>query len=466
MNTGLFFQIYVFITLIFSGTAQYFTGVSAFLWLPFIMTILMFCLLPLQTRYNFEPLDQIEITVLILFLGLFVLALTSSLLQEGIKTTIAGVKNGLGMALLLPCLLLGFCRESQIYKVCQKLYWVFYAQIPFVIYQVLVIVPARVAAQGEMDSWDSVVGTFGGSMVAGGNGASMGLFTLLIMMMKLSEYKHGVTTLKSVLLHFAIGFSICIVAEVKFVTLLAPIFLLLVYIKPSYVKEVRVIDVKTILLAITGIVAILTIVITILSLGYASKYQSHSMSIFDIFIENIGYIFDPNTIVDGLDGNLDELGRLTALVFWSHNSDIYGFVNQLFGYGLNSSNAGGAEPGYIAMLFDLGLGSTALAIYLWEIGVVGVGLLLTIVYLILKNSKPRPMFSKTQLSEADIKLLSYQPAFIGFIIAGLITLPYAPLLALILVFQFQFYFSLGAIMIIRKVTLAKCEAHYDRINQE
>ncbi len=194
MNTGLFFQVYVFITLIFSGTAQYFTGVSAFLWLPFIMTILMLCLLPLQTRYNFEPLDQIEITVLILFFGLFVLALTSSLLQEGVKPTIAGVKNSLGMALLLPCLLLGFCRESQIYKVCQKLYWVFYAQIPFVIYQVLVIVPARVAAQGEMDSWDSVVGTFGGSMVAGGNGASMGLFTLLIMMMKLSEYKHGVAS--------------------------------------------------------------------------------------------------------------------------------------------------------------------------------------------------------------------------------------------------------------------------------
>lgn len=460
MNTGLFFQVYVFITLIFSGTAQYFTGVSAFLWLPFIMTIFMFCLLPLQTRYNFEPLDQIEITVLILFFGLFVLALTSSLLQEGVKTTIAGVKNSLGMALLLPCLLLGFCRESQIYKVCQKLYWVFYAQIPFVIYQVLVIVPARVAAQGEMDSWDSVVGTFGGSMVAGGNGASMGLFTLLIMMMKLSEYKHGVAKLSSLLLHFAIGFAICIVAEIKFVTLLAPFFLLYVYIKPSYIREVKTIDFKSILLAMIGIVLFLMLVITILSLTFSSGAQSQSKGIVDIFLENIGYIFDPNIIIDGIDGRLDELGRLTALAFWFQHSDIHGFGNQLFGYGLNSSNAGGSNPGYIAMLFELSLGSTALAIFLWEIGLIGTVILLSIVFMIIKKSNPIPTFSKRNLSTSDIELLSYQPAFIAFIISGLITLPYSPLLALIPVFQFQFFFVLGAILIIRKITLIKSEVYH------
>ncbi|MCD9498146.1 capsular biosynthesis protein [Photobacterium carnosum] len=455
MNTGTFFQVYVFITLVFSGTAQYFSNIDAFLWLPFIMTMVMVALVPLQTRYNYAQLDQLEAAILVLFSGFFVLAITSTLMQEGLKTTIAGIKNGLGISLLLPCLILGFCRESQLYRITQKLYWVFYAQIPLVIYQALVVVPARVAFQGKMDSWDSVVGTFGGSMVAGGNGASMGLFTLLIMMMKLSEYKHGVAKLWSLALHIIIGFSICVIAEVKFVTLLAPFFLLYVYIKSSYIKEVRVIDFKTIILSIVGIFILLSLIITILSLGFSSKYQSHSMSIFDIFLQNIGYIFDPTIIVAGLDGNLDELGRVTALAFWSYHSDIYGLVNQLFGYGLNSSNAGGVDPGYIAMLFELSLGSTALAIFLWEIGLVGTGLLLAIVFLILKGSKPKPLFSTKDLSKEDIKLLAYQPAFIGFIIAGLITLPYSPLLALIPVFQFQFYFVLGAIMIIRKATLTK-----------
>ena len=125
MNTGTFFQIYVFITLIFSGTAQYFSDIDAFLWLPFIMTMVMVILVPLQTRYNYEQIDQFETTILVLFTGFFVLAVTSALMQEGVKTTIAGIKNGLGISLLLPCLILGFCRESQLYRITQKLYWVF-----------------------------------------------------------------------------------------------------------------------------------------------------------------------------------------------------------------------------------------------------------------------------------------------------------------------------------------------------
>ncbi|MFV0575461.1 MAG: capsular biosynthesis protein [Vibrio sp.] len=459
MNTGLVFQIYVFVTLVLSGTAQYFTDIQAFLWLPFLLTGALFGFLPLVTRYNFNELDYVEIKVLILFCGFITLALIPSFLQVGIKSTIAGVKNGIGISLLLPCLLLGFCRSPQIYHVCQKFYWVFYAQIPLVAYQALIVVPARVAMMGEMDSWDSVVGTFGGSMVAGGNGASMGLFCLLIMMMKLSEFKHGVATLKSVIIHILIALAICVIAEVKFVTLLSPFFLLATFIRGSYVKEVRVISAKMIMVSLLGIFCLLMLMITILALAFSTNTQAN-MSILDIFLDNIGYIFDPNLVVDGLDGNLDELGRLTALAFWLQHSDTLGIVSQLFGYGLNSSNAGGADPGFLARYFNLAIGSTALSIFLWEVGLIGTLLLMTIVMIIVRNSQPKPMFSKNDLSEADIKLLAYQPAFIGFIYAGLITLPYSPLLALIPVFQFQFYFALGALLIIRKATLLKKEAIY------
>lgn len=460
MNTGLFFQVYVFITLVFSGTAQYFTEVQAFLWLPFIMTIGMVALLPLLTRYNFKQLDHVEISILVLFLGFFCLALIPSVIQVGIKATIVGIKNGIGISLLLPCLFLGFCRESQLYRICQKLYWVFYAQIPLVLYQFIVVVPARVAAQGPMDKFDSVVGTFGGSMSAGGNGASMGLFCLLIMLMKVSEFKNGVTSLFSVALHIVVGLTLCTLAEVKFAILLAPIFFLVVYVSSSYIKEIRVISTKTILLLFLGAILLLIVIIVVSTLTYATKYQAN-MGVFDMFLDSTKYIFDPTLIVSGgLDGNLDELGRLTALYFWGQHSDAHGIVSQLFGYGLNSSNAGGSDPGFLAKYFNLGVGSTAIAIFLWEIGFIGTALLMLIVYLILKNSKPQPCFSAKDLSVADMKLLSYQAAFRSFIIVGLITLPYSPLLALIPVFQFQFYFSLGAILIIRKATLTKLETYH------
>ncbi|OBU17232.1 capsular biosynthesis protein [Photobacterium aquimaris] len=452
MNTGAYFQVYVFVTLVFSGLAQYFTGVNAFLWLPFVMTIGMVALLPLQTRYNFRQLDRLEIMIIVLFVGLFVLALTSSLLQEGIKPTIAGIKNSLGIPLLLLCLILGFCRESQIYRITEKLYWVFYAQIPVIVYQILIVVPARVAAQGKMDSWDSVVGTFGGSMNSGGNGASMGLFAMLIMLMKLSEYKHGVATLKSLLFHLTIGFAIAIIAQVQFVVLFAPIFMMYVFILPSYVKEVKPVNMKTIILGIVIISLLVGAFITILAVTYANQYSA-KLGIWDMFMDNVGYIFDTHAIIPGLNGRVDELGRLTSLFFWAKNSTLHGVVDQLFGYGLNSSNPGGNTPGYISMLFNLNVGSTALAIYLWEVGFVGTSFLVLICLLIIWNSKPKPMFSKDDLSIADIKLLSRQPAFIGFTVAGLVTLPYAPLLALIPVYQFQFYLCLGAMLIIRKVTI-------------
>ncbi|MRB43541.1 capsular biosynthesis protein, partial [Bacillus thuringiensis] len=77
------------------------------------------------------------------------------------------------------------------------LYWIFYAQFPLVIYQVLIVLPQRVAMRGEDEKCDSVVGTCGGDPMGGGNTAVMGMFCLLIMLMKLSELKHGVTTWRS-----------------------------------------------------------------------------------------------------------------------------------------------------------------------------------------------------------------------------------------------------------------------------
>jgi hypothetical protein len=76
-------------------------------------------------------------------------------------------------------------------------------QIPVAIYQVIFVVPKRVAFRGEDEKWDSVVGTFGGDPMGGGNTAAMGMFCLLIMLLKVSEFKHGICSLKSLVIHIA-----------------------------------------------------------------------------------------------------------------------------------------------------------------------------------------------------------------------------------------------------------------------
>ncbi len=52
---------------------------------------------------------------------------------------------------------------------------------------------------------------------------------------------------------------------------------------------------------------------------------------------------------------------------------------------------------------------------------------------------PREALKREQLSMQDIQLLSWQPAFIAFSFAGLLSLPYSQILMLVPMLQFLFY---------------------------
>ena len=277
LNTGYYLQVYTFVTLILCGLVQYFTGMQSVLWIPFFLTLLMVGLLVMQTRDGSLQLDAQETIVLALYFSFLVLAGTSTLIQGGITVAIVAFKNEIALSLVMICLLLGFCRESQIYRVTRYLYWIFYAQIPVMIYQVLLVVPQRVAVRGEDEKWDSVVGTFGGDPMGGGNTAAMGLFCLLIMLLKVSEYKHGLTTFKSMALHIVLGIGLCIIGEVKFVILLSPIFLAWVWLSPSYVKDVSKVNLKTLLVIVAGMLLLISLSIVILAYYYSTAFGGEQL---------------------------------------------------------------------------------------------------------------------------------------------------------------------------------------------
>lgn len=136
LNTGFYLQIYTFITLILCGLVQYFTGMQAVLWLPFCLALVMVGLLVMQTRDGTQGLDDQETIILAVYCSFLALVGLSTLIQGGPVVAIIAFKNEIGLSLVMICLLLGFCRESQIYRVTRCLYWVFYAQIPVMFYQV------------------------------------------------------------------------------------------------------------------------------------------------------------------------------------------------------------------------------------------------------------------------------------------------------------------------------------------
>ena len=447
LNTGNYLQTYSFMTLMVCGLVQYFTGVLAVLWIPFFLTLLMFILLVMQTRYEKLQLDKQEIVVLMLYLIFMVMAGVSTILQAGVTDAIVGFKNEIALSLVMFCLLLGFCRESQVYRVTRSLYWVFYAQFPVVLYQLLFVLPQRVVVRGEEDKWDSVVGTFGGDPLGGGNTAAMGLFCLLIMLLKVSEFKHGLTSFKSMALHVILGFGLCIVGEVKFVILLSPILLAWVWLMPSFVKGMNKVNIKALLLIFTAMALLIAFAIVILAAGYSTAYGTDpTQNSLAVFINSLSYIFDPNYILPS-----GEVGRFTTLLFWIKNNDLWGLSGTLFGYGLNATNSGSVvSPGFLNLTYNLILDSTSLSMLLWEVGVVGTLLFISLILYILKIVQPKALLDREQLDPQDLQLLSFAPAFNVFAISCLLSLPYSQILTITPMLQFLFYLALGSSLVIRR----------------
>lgn len=90
---------------------------------------------------------------------------------------------------------------------------------------------------------------------------------------------------------------------------------------------------------------------------------------------------------------------------------------------------------------------------LWEFGLIGSLLFLVVILVALKVVIPKECFTVDGLSTDDRQLLSWQPAFVAFTIAVIISLPYSQILMLVPMLQFLFYFSLGASLVIRKSVL-------------
>ncbi|ARB23978.1 capsular biosynthesis protein [Klebsiella oxytoca] len=458
LNTGRYLEVFALTTIVFCGTIQYFTGVAAVLWLPFFMVLVMVVLLMMQSRPQPLALSAREKVVLALYLMFIILSLCATVLQSGIVTAIVGFKNELALSLVMFCMLLGMFRESQLHRLTRLFYWLFYVQFPLAIYQVLVVVPKRVALRGEDEKWDSVVGTFGGDPMGGGNTAAMGMFCLLIMLLKVSEFKHGICSFKSMAAHIVLAFFLCVVGEVKFVILLSPFLLTLLWIMPAYVSGISKVTLRSLMIIAAGMVVLIFAAITILASNYSSAFGGDpTKSALSVFIDSLGYIFDTNYIMES-----GELGRFTTIFFWLQHNELFGPGGMLFGYGLNATNSGSTvSPGYIGAWYHLILDSTALSMMLWEVGIIGVILFIAMIAAILIGMRPKETFSRYDLKREDLQLLSSAPAFYVFAIGCLLSLPYSQILMIIPMLQFLLWLALGALIVIHRSVRLNSGTQYE-----
>ncbi|MCA1974941.1 MAG: hypothetical protein LDL44_19070, partial [Caenispirillum sp.] len=234
-------------------------------------------------------------------------------------------------------------------------------QLPWAIYERIRLVPIReglVYAYPGLVPIDVVAGTFGANMTSGGANAEMATFLIIVLAFLLARLREKIFGLGRLLLLAPFVLAPLFLGETKVVVVLLPLMFLVLYrrellARPHY--------------ALAGLVfgALLTT-----AAGYV--YLEITKKPLDRLVhETLSY----NVYEKGYGGYA--LNRTTVLTFWASRQGLNDPAGALLGHGLGTAHdSTGGEisrryPGY-------GIGLTAASQLLWEQGVLGMALFLSI----------------------------------------------------------------------------------------
>lgn len=211
-------------------------------------------------------------------------------------------------------------------------------------------------------AFDSVVGTFGGTQLAGGLSAVMVFFVIITLAFVLGLWNRGAMTTRSMLLISFAGLVVILMGEVKASFLWLPFTVF-------FILRKRVLRNLASLVAYGVVGALL---FGVIYTTYNQLYWSGNMDRYDTVSERLesggGYFFDPENVnyVTG------EVSRGASLALWVSDR-ASGPLQRTFGYGPGASKSGSVlGSGTVAKRFaPLNIDATALAVLLWEMGVIG-----------------------------------------------------------------------------------------------
>ncbi|MCK9620222.1 MAG: hypothetical protein M0R47_06760 [Methylobacter sp.] len=278
----------------------------------------------------------------------------------------------------------GFKRYFQLWGVLFALCWIAFderhirvwrkfflivalVQLPFVVYELITLVPLR---EGMIDSFpgmvpiDVVAGTFGSSIYGGGNSGEMSTFLVIVLAFLLSQRMHRTLSVGRFVLLIPWVLAPLFLGETKVVIVMLPLSFLVLYrrellARPHY-----------------GLVGLMAGSLLTVCMGYA--YMSISkMSMDELITDTLRY----NVYETGYGSKL--LNRTTVLTFWANQQGAHDPVSFVFGNGLGSAHQNmegqGGQGGHIESRYPYyGIGLTGASTLLWETGVFGCGLLIAV----------------------------------------------------------------------------------------
>lgn len=299
-----------------------------------------------------------------LLLGFFIYAILNSLLHwYSAEEFVGGFKRYFQMWGIIFALCWMTFSERYIQRLRMFFLMVALIQLPFVIYQFIVLVPFREGMQAalpEMVPIDVVSGTFGATIYAGGSSGEMATFLVIVFAFLLAGRMYKALPAGRFILFTIVALAPLFLGETRAVIIMLPLTILTLYRREFIVRPLY------------GLVALFMGALLTAGLGYVYLHILQ-MSLQEALENTIGY----NLQEEGYGTNY--LNRVTALSFWTERQGAHDPVSFLFGNGLGSSHQG--TSGHMDIRYPrYGIGMTSASTLLWDVGVFGCGLFASVLY--------------------------------------------------------------------------------------
>jgi len=241
-------------------------------------------------------------------------------------------------------------------------------QLPFVLHQLLVLVPRRVGMGGGIVPVDIVAGTFGASLEGGGANALLNAFLIIVIAGLLAARQYGVISLTRFFVFFVpVAIPIFVNSAKVSVLYLIAVFAVL-YGKDLVERPLRF------LAATFAMTLLLLVVLIALVLGAHNTERVGTVS------DLIRFTYEYNIANDEVG---DSLSRTGALEFWADRHGRADIKGTLIGHGIGYTRVADVETPYretvratvngVPVNIDIAqnIGNTGVAALLWETGVFG-----------------------------------------------------------------------------------------------
>lgn len=337
-------------------------GLSRVSWAISMMAILL-CIPSVLNLFNLNSNDKKHIPLFVWIAILFFIYAVGSTAFKlySIGELFGGFKRyfqAFGLMLALVTLVIS---RNEFNNWLKLLLAIALLQLPFALFERLILVPLRGGLRVGAEVTDIVAGTMGANLKGGSPNSIMVIFIIIAFVFVFSRWKVGLIQTSRMLLLSVILLFPLLLGETKVVIVLLPLMGLVLLRKDLVQNPAKYLPVLLGLLVLTTLLAYVYVYIML-----DSNFTEAVLGTLSYNVNDVGY-----------GGNL--LNRTTVMSFWWGLHGWHDPISFLFGHGLGSSYGSALDGGHVAKMYiDYGIGLTTISSILWDLGMVGLVLYVSI----------------------------------------------------------------------------------------